>query len=1007
MDMILAKILAVVLALSQISTRPDTVKTHFAPSDRAEVVALLRAGCAHVRKVFEIEDLQLDDLVETAMSDPGSLATDAKTFRGVNFADLNIAYRRFCKNEDVESPAIDIAKVIEFYNSSAADLPDHARLKGLRLPGPTVVLDDKGRHFAELYEAGNRRIWVPLADIPAPVQQAFIAAEDKRFYQHHGIDERGLVRAFVSNMMQPGRPQGGSTITQQVVKNLLVGDDVTYERKIREILVTSRLEHTLTKPEILELYLNSIYLGRNSWGVEMAAKSFFGKSARDLDLTEGALLAGLTKGPNYFSPDRAPDRARERYAYVLTRLQEDGLVDAERSKTLQGEWPRFVPYVRTQPAAPYFFDYLSREAKSLPGLAPFKTVAYTVRSTIDTDLQAATEAALQEGLAQYEMSTGRVSFEGPETNLGNAVKALSAEAPAGGGSAGSPLPLSPPAWQRALSSATLPLADVHWEPAVVIEKPGSSRKDAGTLKVGLRDGRVLPLRAFRSEIARKLALYDVVYVRVQGDKGKGARADLRVRPLVQGAAIVLDNKAGRILAMAGGFSYGLSQLNRTAQTRRQPGSSIKPLTYLAALQHGLQPNTLVRDESITLPPIVGDREKDYWTPKNYDGGASGVTTLRRALENSKNLATVGLLQVIASSPQESLNRVCDLMIEAQLYQECQRYYPVVLGAQPVRLIDLAAFYAAVANEGGRPAPHAIEAVEQDGHRVWRDDTRPVTWLAGADRISFYQLKTMLQGVLARGTARAIANLAPFVGGKTGTSDDENDAWFVGFTNDVTVAVWVGYDNANGRRTLGRGQTGGKVAVPVFEPIIKTVWARYAAQVALSPPSADVKRQIASLPIDLHSGDRVSNAGRGAFYEQFRIDGSGQFSDTQYDVVGRDEAETLRDRDTFVGSEQGYDNSGRYYGNYAPYYGARPGTSPYGASPYGAAPYGSRPYGNPPAVQYRPPPRGLFGGFFGEEPQRPSYDDRYNGERSAPGEEPEGRRPRRVDPDYFWGGRRYN
>ncbi len=1006
MDMILAKILAVVLALSQISTRPDAVKTHFEPSDRAEVVALLRAGCGHMRKAFEIEDLQLDDLVETAMSDPQSLAADVKTFRGVNFADLHVAYRQFCKNEEVESPAIDIAKVITFYNASAADLPDHTRLKGLRLAGPTAVLDDKGRWFAELYEAGNRRIWVRLDEIPTAVQQAFIAAEDKRFYQHHGIDERGLVRAFVSNLMQPGRPQGGSTITQQVVKNMLVGDDVTYERKIREILVSSRLEHTLSKAEILELYLNSIFLGRNSWGVEMAAKSYFGKSAKDLDLTEGALLAGLTKGPNYFNPDRSPDRARERYAYVLTRLQEDGVIDAERSKRLHDAWPRFVAYSRAPSAAPYFSDYLSREIRSLPGLAPFKDVAYTVRSTINTDLQAATAAALQEGLARYEMSTGRVSFTGPEMNLAGAINALSAELSSGGGLFEGPLP---PQWQRALATATLPLTDVQWEPAVVVEKP--SRKGGSALRVGLRDGRVLTLRAVGGDVARKLSLYDVVYVHLRDEKGRGTRAELRVRPVVQGAAVVLDNKAGRILAMAGGFSYGLSQLNRTAQTRRQPGSSIKPLTYLAALQHGLQPNTLVRDAQITLPPIVGDRERDYWTPKNYDGGASGVTTLRRALENSKNLATAGLLDVIASTPQESLDRVCELMIEAQLYQDCQRFYPVVLGAQPVRLIDLAAFYAAVANEGGRPVPHAIEVVEQDGRSVWRDDTRPLTWLASADRVSFYQLKTMLQGVLARGTARSIASLSEFVGGKTGTSDDENDAWFVGFTNDVTVAVWVGYDNATSRRTLGRGQTGGKVAVPIFESIIKAVWSHYAPQVALNPPSVDVKRQIASVPIDLRSGNRVSNGGRGAFQEQFRIDGDGKFNDTQYDVVSRIEAGTLRERE---GGDEDADS--RYYGSYGPY-GARPygpqpyGTQPYGAQPYGAQPYGTnryggRPFGYPPSG-WSAAPRGLFGGFFGGEPrQPPTYDDRYP-PRSPPGDEQETRRPRRVDPDYFWGGRRYN
>src|SRR5882762_5691703 len=283
MESILVKILAVVLALSQVSTRPDDVRTQFNAADRSQVIELLRAGCAHMRKVFEVEDLALDDLVETALADPTAIAGEIKAFRGINFGDLNATYRELCKNETPNPSPVDIGQVIEFFNKAAADLPDHTRLKGLRLASPSKVIDGKGAYFAELYEPGNRRIPVSLSEIPETVS-----------------------RAFVVNMMQPGRPQGGSTITQQVVKNLVVGDDVTYERKIREIIVTSRVEHTLTKPEILELYLNSIYFGRNSWGVEMAARSYFGKSVKDLSLAEGAMLAGLVKGPNYFSPERAP-----------------------------------------------------------------------------------------------------------------------------------------------------------------------------------------------------------------------------------------------------------------------------------------------------------------------------------------------------------------------------------------------------------------------------------------------------------------------------------------------------------------------------------------------------------------------------------------------------------------------------------------------------------------------------------------------------------------------------
>jgi membrane peptidoglycan carboxypeptidase len=247
-------------------------------------------------KLFELEDINIDDLIATAMDDPQAIS-GSKVLRGIDFADLHAAYRQFCKNQKVDHPAVDLGEVIDFYNQAAANLPDHAKLKNLTLPGESVVLDRKGKPFAEVFQDNQRRVWVRLAEIPLHVRNAFIAAEDKRFAEHKGIDEHGLIRAFLGNLAQSRRPQGGSTITQQVVKNLLVGEDVTYERKIREMIVAARLESTLTKDEILELYLNYVYLGRSSWGVEVAARSYFGKPAKDLTLTEGALLAGLTKGP--------------------------------------------------------------------------------------------------------------------------------------------------------------------------------------------------------------------------------------------------------------------------------------------------------------------------------------------------------------------------------------------------------------------------------------------------------------------------------------------------------------------------------------------------------------------------------------------------------------------------------------------------------------------------------------------------------------------------------------
>ena len=710
MNAILIKIFATALAMSQVTAQPDKIKTEFDPvRDRDVVAQSLRDGCAQMRKAFDIEDVNLDDLITTAMDDPKAIAGEVKAFKGVDFNDLFLAYKEFCKGEKIANSPVDLGEVIAFYNKALVDLPTDAKMKGLKPSGAYQVMDGKGERYAEVFEADQRRIWVPLTDIPEHVQKAFVAAEDKRFYQHKGVDERGIIRAFITNMATPGRPQGGSTITQQVAKNLLVGDDVTYERKMREMVVASRLERMLSKQEILELYLNAIYLGRGSWGVEMAARSYFGKSAKELSLSDGALLAGITKGPNFYNPERHPDRARERVTYVLGRMQAESFITTDQVKSANGNSAKLVAYERPRrDSGFYMLDQIARESKTL-GIESLNSGGMVVRSTIRPDLQRAAELALQDGLARYEANSGRARFVEPEMNLAEAIAKI--------GEDKENKSSSKPAWQQALEAARLPLYDVHWTPAIVL---GTGRKGDGGMRVGLADGRVLPFGGG----ARKLQTYDVVFVRAGGKSG---RAELRIRPLVQGAAVVLDNNTGAILAVAGGFSYPLSQLNRATQTQRQPGSTLKPFSYLAALRKGVQPNTIVRDTPLTLPPIynagrnsnlnimVDPADKDYWTPKNYSGGGGGVTTLRRALENSKNLVTANLLDsVIDYPPEDSLTRVCELTQEAQVYKDCVRYYPFVLGAQPARLVDLAAFYAAIATEGARPSPHVIESVEQNG-----------------------------------------------------------------------------------------------------------------------------------------------------------------------------------------------------------------------------------------------------------------------------------------------------
>jgi penicillin-binding protein 1A len=366
---------------------------------------------------------------------------------------------------------------------------------------------------------------------------------------------------------------------------------------------------------------------------------------------------------------------------------------------------------------------------------------------------------------------------------------------------------------------------------------------------------------------------------------------------------------------------------------------------------------------VTLPPIPGVTTHS-WTPKNYDSSSWGSITLRRALENSKNLVTARLLDGgIDKEPTRSLQDICELALQARIYPECMKNYPFVLGAQALRMIDLAAFYAAIVNEGMRVTPYAIDSIEQNGRAVYKHQAGTPVMLAGGDRAAFYQLRTILEGVVARGTAAAMKHLAHFVGGKTGTTDNENDAWFAGFTNDVSVVVWVGHDNADGkRRTLGRGQTGAKVAIPVFEPIIQAAWANHAPKAALNGPSPEAQRQLIALPIDLQSGERVADGRAGAFKEYFRQDGSGHVAETQFRLVPRDQAYAFRHPDPWNdGEEAGGWPEDSYRGPFA--------QAPTWRDPRAEAPARRSPY-----------------------EVRPWWDD----------DEPPRRRSRRVDPDYPWG-----
>jgi 1A family penicillin-binding protein len=852
MNALLIKIMAVGLTLSQLFTRPDEQpKLHFNPqADQPQVAQHLKEGCAFLTKQFQLENLNLEIVLNLVIDNTKKAEADAakkpvegeeslsqKMTRQLDFTALLNAYKIYCKNENIPPNGLNLEEVINFYNTAMKDLPDVGHMKTFRLQESATVLDSKGERFSEIYSENNRRVFVPIAQLPEHVKKAFVAAEDKDFYSHKGVDKIGIIRAFATNIMTPGRPQGGSTITQQVVKNLILNDDLTFERKMREMVLATRLEKVLNKDQILELYLNFVYLGRASWGIEMAARSYFKKSAKDLSVAEAALLAGLTKGPNFYNPESQAARAKDRRQYVLARMKEDKYIPEAAFNSATGSQLGIVPFESPHSrGAFYFLDAIAREAKEKGLLGR----PYLVRSTIHPEMQKITERALQEGLVEYEGMSGRARWEGPQGSIADDIAKYKTS------------------WKDILPRVKAKLYDVPWTLATVL--------DTRNPRVGIADGRVLSLRA-SSNVVRTLKIYDLVFVAVN-EAGNQSSASLRAPPQVQGAAVVIENKTGRVLGMTGGFSYAASPLNRALNAIRQPGSTLKPFIYLSALNLGFQPNTLIPDTPVYLPPI--ERGGKYWSPKNYDGGSRGLVTMRRAVEQSLNLPTARIMSELGKTPTEGLDYIRGVFQELGIYSKPERFFPIVLGAQPARLIDMAVAYATIANDGLKPSVHFIESIEDGGKALYqrpRFNTQPLT---SVDRVSFYQLRRILMGTVVRGTATKIKDLDGIVAGKTGTSNNENDAWFIGFTNDITVAVWIGYDDRNVRSNLGARFTGGRVALPIAEKILRGSFQAYKDKEAMAPPPPEVAALVAEYPIDIYSGQ--FNGGQ--FREVFRRDQSG-------------------------------------------------------------------------------------------------------------------------------------
>jgi len=722
------------------------------------------------------------------------------------------------------------------YRSLEAGLPDYRWLADYQPQQMSRIYAADSQLMAEL--ANERRVFVPIEAIPARLQQAFISAEDQRFREHFGVDPMGMARAalaFAQNYGSNRRMQGASTITQQVAKNMLVGADRTVLRKAREALLALRLERTLSKQRILEIYLNEIFLGAQAYGVAAAAQSYFNHSLDELTLAEMAFLAALPKAPNNYSPTRFPEQARIRRNWVLDRMVEDGAITAAEAEAAKRDPVIARPTRRPDvvPVGQHFTEDVRRELITRFGAEQAAGGGLVVRTSLDPDLQAAAENALRQGTLAYDRrrggwrgSVGRIPFGTNEWQA--SLEAMQR------------VPGILPAWRQAVVlSITNTEARVGW-----LERPNPrATAEPRLATIDLSDTQwarpVLPTppqQAFRLGAApRRIA--DIVtpgeVVLVEPNARPG-RVSLRQLPEVEAAVVALDPATGRILAMAGGWNFERSQFNRASQAQRQPGSSFKPFVYLTAFEEGIPPNQRFSDSPIELPMGNGT----MWRPGNYGGGASGaMVSMRSALERSLNLVTVRIAQ------QVTMARVSDTANRFGVITNMPPYLAMSLGAGETTVVRMAAGYASFVNGGRRVEPTLIDSVQdQRGRVIWRGDQRvcqgcnagptsePPTLTENrrqiADPIAAYQIVNILQGAVQRGTgARAGAGLNRPVAGKTGTTDDYKDNWFVGFTPDIVVAVWFGYDEP---RSLGNGETGGLNAAPIFREVM-------AAALRDSPP----------------------------------------------------------------------------------------------------------------------------------------------------------------------------
>jgi len=749
-----------------------------------------------------------------------------------------------------------LAGAAYFINEMSKELPDYSVLQDYQPPITSRVHAADGTLMGEF--ARERRLFQPIETVPPLLVNAFVSSEDKNFYIHSGIAIEGIIRAARDNLLQfiegtRGPLKGASTITQQVARNFLLSREQRIERKVQEMLLALRIEQTFSKDRILELYLNEIFLGLNSYGVAAAALNYFDKALYELTLSEAAYLAALPKGPNNYDPFRKPKAAIERRNWVIDRMVDNGYVDVAAAEIAKGEALQVVPRGSGSRllSAEYFTEEVRRELLQTYGEDQLYGGGLSVRTTLEPRMQLFARKALMDGLVKFDQGQG---YRGP-------VATIEIDDD----------------WGDDLNDI-VPLRDVpEWQLGVVLELEGD------TAVIGLRpptgaDRRVSGIRDIvemtgghaqewlKKTLSDVLNVGDVIYV--EEVAGEETAYVLRQPPEIEGAIIAMDPRTGRVQAMVGGFSFARSEFNRASQAERQPGSSFKPVVYAAALDNGYTPASVVLDAPLEVRNIDGT----MWRPENYTEQFYGPQTLRRGIERSRNVMTVRLAQDIGMPMVAEYARLFGI------YDEMLPVLSMALGAGETTVQRMTAAFATISNGGRRIVPTLIDRIQDRyGNTVFKHDERICDGCVAdewrnqpepliidnrpqvLDPMTAYQITSMLEGVVQRGTGTAAKVLGRPVAGKTGTSSEYKDAWFVGFTPELAVGVYVGYDTP---RSMGRRATGGSLAAPIFVAFMKN------ALREMTPTPFNLPSGMTPVWIDPATGVRMAGGG-GGIMEAFK------------------------------------------------------------------------------------------------------------------------------------------